>query len=603
MSLVSIRDLSIGFRGPALLDSVNCQIEPGQRIGLLGRNGAGKSTLMNLINGNLKPDSGDIIIAPNANIAKLSQDVPQDVQGSIRSIVATGLRKESLPEEEQWRFENDVEQVLSRMELDGDNSFETLSSGMKRRVLLARALVSKPDLLLLDEPTNHLDISAIAWLESFLLKFNKSLMFVTHDRMFLRKLATRILEIDRGRIFDWSCDYDSFLERKDAALAAEEKQNALFDKRLAEEEVWIRKGIKARRTRNEGRVRALKKLRVERSDRRQKLGTSNLQIQEAQRSGALVVECKDVSFAYDDKAIFSNFTTSIMRDDKVGIIGPNGAGKSTLLKVLLGLATPTGGKIKTGTNLEIAYFDQLREQLDGEATVQENVGDGSDSILINGTKKHVLGYLQDFLFAPERARTQVKFLSGGERNRILLARLFAKPANVIVLDEPTNDLDAETLELLEEKLVQFTGTVLMVSHDRAFLNNVVTSTLVFEDDGLREYVGGFDDWQRQSPKRSTARDRSDETSKNKTSGKAKASKTEQPKKLSYKEKREFEKLPLTIEQLENQIAEIHRQMGSPDFYQKPGSEISKVQTSLTALETELSAAYLRWETLDQIATS
>ncbi|MGI9497145.1 MAG: ATP-binding cassette domain-containing protein [Mariniblastus sp.] len=603
MSLVSIRDLSIGFRGPALLDSVNCQIEPGQRIGLLGRNGAGKSTLMNLISGNLKPDSGDIIIAPNANIAKLSQDVPQDVAGSIRSIVATGLRIDSLPEEEQWRFENDIEQVLSRMELKGDNSFETLSSGMKRRVLLARALVSKPDLLLLDEPTNHLDISAIAWLESFLLKFNKSLMFVTHDRMFLRKLATRILEIDRGRIFDWSCDYDSFLERKDAALAAEEKQNALFDKRLAEEEVWIRKGIKARRTRNEGRVRALKKMRIERSDRRQKLGTSNLQIQEAQRSGALVVECKDVSFAYDDKPIFSNFTTSIMREDKVGIIGSNGAGKSTLLKVLLGLATPTGGNIKTGTNLEIAYFDQLREQLDGEATVQENVGDGSDSILINGTKKHVLGYLQDFLFAPERARTQVKFLSGGERNRILLARLFAKPANVIVLDEPTNDLDAETLELLEEKLVQFTGTVLMVSHDRAFLNNVVTSTLVFEDDGLREYVGGFDDWQRQSQNRTPTPDRPAVNQKNKASEKAKTSKTEQPKKLSYKEKRELEKLPSTIEQLENQIADIHTQMGLPDFYQKPGSEISKVQTNLTSLEKELSAAYLRWETLDQIATS
>ena len=500
-------------------------------------------------------------------------------------------------------FENDIEQVLSRMELKGDNSFETLSSGMKRRVLLARALVSKPDLLLLDEPTNHLDISAIAWLESFLLKFNKSLMFVTHDRMFLRKLATRILEIDRGRIFDWSCDYDSFLERKDAALAAEEKQNALFDKRLAEEEVWIRKGIKARRTRNEGRVRALKKMRIERSDRRQKLGTSNLQIQEAQRSGALVVECKDVSFAYDDKPIFSNFTTSIMREDKVGIIGSNGAGKSTLLKVLLGLATPTGGNIKTGTNLEIAYFDQLREQLDGEATVQENVGDGSDSILINGTKKHVLGYLQDFLFAPERARTQVKFLSGGERNRILLARLFAKPANVIVLDEPTNDLDAETLELLEEKLVQFTGTVLMVSHDRAFLNNVVTSTLVFEDDGLREYVGGFDDWQRQSQNRTPTPDRSVVNQKNKASEKAKTSKTEQPKKLSYKEKRELEKLPSTIEQLENQIADIHTQMGLPDFYQKPGSEISKVQTNLTSLEKELSAAYLRWETLDQIATS
>ena len=603
MSLVSIRDLSIGFRGPTLLDSVNCQIESGQRIGLLGRNGAGKSTLMNLISGKLKPDSGDIIIAPNANIAKLSQDVPQDIQGSIRSIVATGLNKESLPEEEEWRFENDLEQVLSRMELDGDTKFETLSSGMKRRVLLARALVSKPDLLLLDEPTNHLDISAIAWLESFLLKFNKSLMFVTHDRMFLRKLATRILEIDRGRIFDWSCDYDSFLERKDAALAAEEKQNALFDKRLAEEEVWIRKGIKARRTRNEGRVRALKKMRVERSERRKKLGTSNLQIQEAQRSGALVVECKDVSFAYEDKTIFSNFTTSIMREDKVGIIGPNGAGKSTLLKVLLGLARPTGGSIKTGTNLEIAYFDQLREQLDGEATVQENVGDGSDSILINGTKKHVLGYLQDFLFAPERARTQVKFLSGGERNRILLARLFAKPANVIVLDEPTNDLDAETLELLEEKLVQFTGTVLMVSHDRAFLNNVVTSTLVFETDGLREYVGGFDDWQRQAQNRAQMLEQPDNAPKSKTNVKAKPSKPEQRKKLSYKEKCEFEQLPATIEQLETQIAEIHTQMGSPEFYQKPGAEISKIQTNLTTLETELNAAYLRWETLDQIASS
>ena len=603
MSLVSIRDLSIGFRGPTLLDSVNCQIESGQRIGLLGRNGAGKSTLMNLISGQLKPDSGDIIIAPNANIAKLSQDVPQDIEGSIRAIVATGLNKESLPEEEEWRFENDIEQVLSRMELDGDTKFETLSSGMKRRVLLARALVSKPDLLLLDEPTNHLDVSAIAWLESFLLKFNKSLMFVTHDRMFLRKLATRILEIDRGRIFDWSCDYDSFLERKDAALAAEEKQNALFDKRLAEEEVWIRKGIKARRTRNEGRVRALKKMRVERSERRKKLGTSNLQIQEAQRSGALVVECKDVSFAYEDKTIFSNFTTSIMREDKVGIIGPNGAGKSTLLKVLLGLACPTGGSIKTGTNLEIAYFDQLREQLDGEATVQENVGDGSDSILINGTKKHVLGYLQDFLFAPERARTQVKFLSGGERNRILLARLFAKPANVIVLDEPTNDLDAETLELLEEKLVQFTGTVLMVSHDRAFLNNVVTSTLVFETDGLREYVGGFDDWQRQAQNRAQTLDQPVSAPKSKTNVKAKPSKPEQRKKLSYKEKREFEQLPATIEQLETQIADIHTQMGSQEFYQKPGSEISKIQTNLTALETELNAAYLRWETLDQIASS
>jgi len=516
MSLVTIRDLTIGFRGPVLLDSVDCQIEPGQRIGLLGRNGAGKTTLMNLVMGTIQPDHGTVTIAPGKHVAKLSQDVPQDVSAQIKEVVAQGLRDVELPEEEQWKIQNDIEQILSRMELDGETRFETLSSGMKRRVLLAQALVSKPDLLLLDEPTNHLDIDAIDWLETFLLRFNASLMFVTHDRMFLRKLATRIWEIDRGRIFDWSCDYDMFLKRKEQALATEDKQNALFDKRLAEEEVWIRKGIKARRTRNEGRVRALKAMREQHSQRRKHVGTSRLQIQEAERSGNLVIEFEDVSFSYEGHSIFENLTTSIMRNDKLGIIGRNGAGKTTLLKVLLGKLEPTSGKVKLGTNLQIAYFDQLRDQLDGEATVQENVGEGSDAILINGVKKHVLGYLQDFLFAPERARTQVKFLSGGERNRILLAKLFAKPANVVVLDEPTNDLDAETLELLEEKLVEYSGTVLMVSHDRAFLNNVVTSTLVFEEDGLCEYVGGFDDWQRQSAQRRSSGESKTDSSKKKT---------------------------------------------------------------------------------------
>ena len=383
------------------------------------------------------------------------------------------------------------------MQLAAEARFETLSSGMKRRVLLARALVSDPDLLLLDEPTNHLDLAAIEWLEDFLLRWKTTLIFVTHDRMFLRKLATRILEIDRGRLFDWSCDYDTFLSRKEAALAAEETQNALFDKKLAEEEVWIRTGIKARRTRNEGRVRALEKLRRIRSDRREASGKVQLAIQEGERSGMLVAEVDSVSFAYGERSIVRDFSTSIMRGDKVGIIGPNGAGKTTLLRILLGQLQPQAGSVRLGTNLQVAYFDQLRQQLNDEASVQDNVADGYDTVQIGGCSRHVIGYLRDFLFSPERARMPVKFLSGGERNRLLLAKLFTKPANVIVLDEPTNDLDTETLELLEERLVEFAGTVLLVSHDRTFLNNVVTSTIVFEEGGVREYFGGYDDWLRQ----------------------------------------------------------------------------------------------------------
>ena len=566
---------------------------------------------MNLVMGVIQPDHGAVVIAAGKHVAKLSQDVPQNVTAAIKEVVAEGLREIELPEEDQWKLQNDVEQILSRMGLDGEARFETLSSGMKRRVLLAQALVSKPDLLLLDEPTNHLDIDAIDWLENFLLKFNASLIFVTHDRMFLRKLATRIWEIDRGRIFDWSCDYDTFLKRKEQALAAEEKQNALFDKRLAEEEVWIRKGIKARRTRNEGRVRALKAMRSERSDRRGHVGTANLRIQEAERSGNLVIELDDVSFSYEGHPIFENFTTEIMRKDKVGIIGRNGVGKTTLLKVLLGELKPTDGRVKLGTNLQIAYFDQLRGQLDEELTVQENVGDGSDSIMINGAKKHVLGYLQDFLFAPERARTQIKFLSGGERNRILLAKLFAKPANVIVLDEPTNDLDAETLELLEEKLADYSGTVLMVSHDRAFLNNVVTSTIVFEPQGLREYVGGFDDWQRQVQQREASKSGSEKDTKGtrkvpilpESKNARNQGELDKPRKLKFKEKQELEKLPARIEELESAVAKLHQQMAEPEFYQQSREVIAQAQTDLRSIEEKLSSAYARWEELEEVASN
>ena len=600
MSLVTIQDVSIGFRGPLLLDSVNCQIESGQRIGLLGRNGAGKTTLMKMLIGLQQPDSGDIQISAGTNIQILTQDVPHDLESDVASVVLSGLPKEvDGIEQEPWQRQNAAEQIMSRMELAGDARFEKMSSGMKRRVLLAKALASKPDLLLLDEPTNHLDIQAIDWLEQFLLKSRISLLFVTHDRMFLQKLATRILEIDRGRIFDWSCDYQTFLKRKEQALASEEKQNALFDKRLAEEEVWIRKGIKARRTRNEGRVRALKKMREEFRDRRKQLGTSRLQIQEAQKSGNLVIRLEDAAFEYPNHRVFDPFSLTIMRGDKVGIIGRNGAGKSTLLKVLLGKLEPTSGNVKRGTNLDVAYFDQLRAQLDENKTVQESVGEGSDSIVINGTKKHVLGYLQDFLFAPERARTQIKFLSGGERNRILLAKLFAKPTNLIVLDEPTNDLDAETLELLEEKLIEFGGTVLLVSHDRAFLNNVVTSTVVFDEDGLHEYVGGFDDWQRQKKARADAAATAATESNKKP--KPKSGKQDSTRKLKYKEKQELEKLPAQIESVEAEIAGFHESMAQPDFYQQPGEVIASAQAKLTELQSNLDQMYARWEELESLA--
>ncbi|MEM9184862.1 MAG: ATP-binding cassette domain-containing protein [Planctomycetota bacterium] len=600
MPLITLDNVTIGFRGPPLLGGVSFRVEAGRRIGLLGRNGAGKTTLMRLLSGQVEPDEGGVVRAAGVRVAQLRQDVPEEVEGTIAEVVAGGVDAQRLAQE--WEVDQAVGRVLSRVELEADARFESLSSGMKRRVLLAQALVAEPDVLLLDEPTNHLDIPAIDWLEEFLLKWRGTLLFVTHDRQFLRALATQVLEIDRGRLFAWECDYDTFLVRKEEALAAEEKQNALFDKRLAEEERWIRQGIKARRTRNEGRVRALKAMRVERGERREKIGTSRLKIQEAQRSGALVADAKEVSFAYAGKPVFTGFSTTLMRGDKVGVIGPNGAGKTTLLRVLLGELEPQSGSVRLGTNLQIAYFDQLRGQLDPESTVEQCVGEGYDTIKIGGVSKHIYGYLQDFLFTPERSRTRVKFLSGGEKNRVLLAKLFAKPANVVVMDEPTNDLDAETLELLEERLINYSGALLVVSHDRAFLNSVVTSSIVFEPTAggrmdVREYVGGYDDWlrQRKPPEPDAPAAASAEPAASKPLSDTKPTAN---KKLSYNEQRELKSLPAAIEKLEAKVAELHGAMAEPGFYQQDAKAIAAAQAEEAGLQQQIAEAYDRWETLE-----
>ncbi|MEO1528634.1 MAG: ATP-binding cassette domain-containing protein [Planctomycetota bacterium] len=595
MALLKLADVSIGFAGPVLLDGVSAQIESAQRIGLLGRNGAGKTTLLKILSGDLLPDHGELQLAPQTRVARLVQDVPSDLAGQVREIVREGVDLEDDPSN-QWQAEHAVEKTLSGMQLDPDVLFETLSSGMKRRVLLARAIVAEPDVLLLDEPTNHLDIPSILWLEDFLSRWTKTLIFITHDRSFLQALATRIWEVDRGRLFDWTCDYETFLKRKEQALAAEEKQNALFDKKLAEEERWIRQGIKARRTRNEGRVRALKALRVERSQRREKVGKAKLELQESIKSGALVADLDDVSFGYDEKPIVSRFSSTIMRGDKIGIIGPNGAGKSTLLKLLLGKLQPDSGKVRLGTSLQVAYFDQLRDTLDPESTVQENVGEGSEQLTVGGKTKHVLGYLQDYLFTPERARTKVKFLSGGERNRALLAKLMTKPANVLVMDEPTNDLDAETLELLEELLSSYDGTLLLVSHDRTFLNNVVTGTIVFEEEGVREYVGGYDEWRATVARRTEV---AKPVAANATPTSTKTKTEPQKRKLSYKEQRELDSLPERIDTLESQISEIHAAMAEPEYYQSGGDRMAADAERLKNAETELAEAYQRLEELDE----
>ena len=589
MALLSLRGVSLAFGGPRLFDQVDLQIEPGERLCLLGRNGEGKSTLLRLIRGEIEPDEGTIIRQQGLRITRLPQDVPARHGGSVAGEVARGLEDD---DHQADKPDHRVQTVLSRIGLDPDARFEELSSGMKRRVLLARAIVNDPDILLLDEPTNHLDIESIRWLEAFFLRYAGTIVFVTHDRVFLERLATRIVELDRGRLSSWSCDYPTFLKRRDDLLAAETRQWGLFEKKLAQEEAWIRKGVEARRTRNEGRVRALEAMRESRQQRRHRQGTARMQAQEAERSGTLVIEARGVDFEYGDRTIIRDLTTTIQRGDKVGLIGPNGAGKTTLLRLLLGELSPRVGTIRQGTNLEVSYFEQMKGALDEEKTVQENISP-YDTISINGSDRHILGYLQDFLFEPERSRSLVKYLSGGERSRLLLAKLFTRPSNVLVLDEPTNDLDIETLELLESLLVDYQGTVLLVSHDRAFLNNVVTSTLVIENDGqVKEFEGGYDDYLRQSPPppppQAVAQSRSNtDTYEKKTPDASRA----QPRKLSFKERRELEAMPGRIELLESSVQELHLAMADPSYYRKERDEIAGAKKRLEDLEHDLAAAY------------
>jgi ATP-binding cassette subfamily F protein uup len=588
MALISLRNIKLAFGGPPILDDISLQIEKGERICLLGRNGTGKSTLLKLIAGELPPDAGALDRQQGLRIARLSQDVPQDLQGTIYETVAESLGQESIDASQK------IDQVLSRLKLDPGMAAATLSGGMLRRLMLARALVTEPDILLLDEPTNHLDIESISWMEEFLLRSNVTLVFVTHDRSFLRRLANRIVEIDRGRLYDFACDYDTFLQRKEEHLHAESQERNRFDKKLAEEEIWIRKGIKARRTRNEGRVRALKKMREEKQQRRNRLATSQMNLLDAEKSGRLVADVKNISFAYGDNQIIKDFSTTITRGDRIGIIGPNGIGKSTLLKLLLGQLQPQAGNVKLGTNLEIVYFDQLREQLDPDKTVQQNLSGDQDTVMIGDRSKHVIGYLQDFLFTPDRARTPVRILSGGERNRLLLAKLFTRQTNLLILDEPTNDLDLETLDLLEELLADFKGTLFLVSHDRDFLNRVVSSTIALEGNGqATENIGGYDDWLQQRPELKAP----SVTTKTKSSKPAR----QRARKLSFKENQELQKLPQQIEELETAIDELHSQMADPGFYREDGDKVAAAKQKLETLETDLESAFNRWQELDSIA--
>lgn len=640
MPLIRLDHAHLAFGHVPLLDDAALQIDPGERVCLVGRNGEGKSTLLRVLSGELHADSGDLWRQPGLRLSYLPQDVPVLDECCVYDIAASGLDKigaalaeyhavsaqlgqassehaikrlaalqQTLEANDGWRLQQRVENVLSRLGLDGEARLGELSGGYKRRALLAKALVNEPDLLLLDEPTNHLDVAGIEWLEEFLLSFTGALLFITHDRAFLRRLATRIVELDRGRLSSWPGDYDSYLTKREQRLAVEAVHNAEFDKKLAGEEAWIRQGIKARRTRNEGRVRALKALREARRQRRELKGNVKMALDRGEQSGKLVVEVENISKRFGERVVLRNFSTTIMRGDRIGIIGPNGAGKSTLLRILLGELQPDSGNIKFGTRLKVAYFDQQRAQLDPERSVVDNITDRGDFVEINGHSRHVLSYLQDFLFPPARARSPVKSLSGGERNRLLLARLFMQPANVLVLDEPTNDLDVETLELLEELLADYDGTVLVVSHDRAFLDNVVTSTLVFEGEGqVSEYVGGYEDWLRQRvrPVRETVRADKPAAA---FRGAPNQGVTEAPpdaprnapavakKKLSYKEQRELEQLPARIEALEQEQATLQVRIGAADFYRGAKEDIAAVLARLQSLEGELAQAYSRWETL------
>jgi ATP-binding cassette subfamily F protein uup len=589
LALLSLRNIRVAFGGPPLLEGASLQIEPGDRICLLGRNGTGKSTLLSVVNGEIAPDEGEIVRRQGVKVALVPQEVPPGLSGTVYEVVSGGPGGIA------------AEKAISRLGLSPGADFGTLSGGMQRRALIARALARDADILLLDEPTNHLDIDAIAWLENFLLREARTLLFVTHDRMFLRKLATRIVELDRGRLRDWACDYDTYLERREADLSAEGAQRARFDKRLAEEETWIRKGVKARGTRNEGRVRALEKMRDEQRARREQVGTARMQAQRAVPSGRIVIEARGVEAGYADRPVIRDFSTTILRGDRVGIIGPNGSGKTTLLRVLLGELHPRTGTVRLGTRLTVAYSDQLRERLDEEKTVAENLGDGSDTVTVNGRPRHVIGYLQDLLFSPDRARSPVRVLSGGERNRLQLAKLFTKPFNFLVLDEPTNDLDIETLDLLEDLLLEYTGTLLLVSHDRTFLNNVVTSTLVIGPDGtVAEYAGGYDDWLKQRGEGVLPEMETTPTPREKP-----PPKREGPRKLSYKERRELIELPGRIRDAESGIAaleaerdELQRSMADPEFYRRDGARIAQGRARLEAVQAGIEEAYDRWESLE-----
>jgi ABC transport system ATP-binding/permease protein len=598
MAFINIQDVALKFGGTVLFEDINLTVEQNESVALVGRNGSGKSTLLKLIAGIVRPDSGVIAIQKGIRSAYLDQVVPGEMRGTVFQVVKGGLGriKDELELESGWEFRQKTEKLISQLGLNSERTFSELSAGLKRQVLLARALVSEPEILLLDEPTNHMDIESIQRLEEMLLRFPGALIFVTHDRVFLQRIATRIVEIDRGKLFDQSCDYSTFLARRAAARDVEETQNAEFDKKLEKEEHWVRRGVKARHSRNEGRVRELLKMREIRRERRDRPGTVRMESQEAERSGKLVVKAKNVSFSYDSTPVIVDFSTTVMKGDRVGILGPNGSGKTTLLRILLGELQPSAGTIQLGTNLQISYFDQLREQLDDNKTVQENVMEDGDTVTINGKKRHIIGYLQDFLFSPEQARSAVSVLSGGERNRLLLARLFTRPSNLLVLDEPTNDLDLETLELLEEYLMNYTGTVLLVSHDRAFINNVVTSTLVFEGNGaVKEYVGGYDDWLRQ---------RQVDFKAVKEAGvkrPVRQAHAPRPKtKLGFREQKDLESIPQTIQELETELDELYRSMGDPELYKKDISEMLARKERLEIVKQLLADSYARWEELERL---
>jgi ABC transport system ATP-binding/permease protein len=594
MALISLNGVSLAFAGPPLLDAVNLQIEAGERLGLLGRNGAGKSTLLKLLEGTLAPDRGEVVRQPGLRVASLQQEVPLDLAGIVRQYLhdVCGVTRSDTA----WRIETRIDQAAGDLALDLDAALGTLSAGSKRRVLLAAALVRDPDLLILDEPTNHLDLDTIRYLEDALVRRRGTLIFVTHDRNFLRGLATRILDLDRGALRSYRSGYDTYLRTREEEQRVEADQDALFDRKLAQEEAWVRRGIKARRTRNEGRVRALESLRAERSARRDEVGRVKAQLQEAERSGRLVLRCRDLGYTYDEAPIVRDLTTTVLRGDRIGILGPNGCGKTTLIRLLLGDLTPQQGTVTAGAQLEIAHFEQLHDTLDDTRTVFETLGEGRDTVSVGGVERHVVGYLRDFLFTPEQMQGPVARLSGGERKRLQLAKVLSRPCNLLVLDEPTNDLDLETLELLEEMLLTFQGTLLLVSHDRLFLDNVVTSTLVFEGEGRwHEYVGGYEDWLRQSkgdeppPASKPPKPRPERT-------------TVRARRITYKEKLELAELPGRIESLETEQHALFALMASPSLYTTRGDEVAPTRQRLAALEDELQRTYARWQELESLAS-